>query len=204
MVLKFGEKRKETKYIIIHHFGVEVSYFGNIKLEKQAVENAYSKHPEFFYHYVILSNGEIIKKHPDDIVVYHANNNEINNTSIAICLFGSFNKREPTKLQLDVLIGLIKNLMSKYNIPPKNVLGHRDVGDSYTDCPGNVLYNMLPKIRLELTPKDWKRDVLEWATNIGLIKSPQQHENLDTYFTKAEILALLKNLMEVIKRNGLG
>lgn len=200
MALKYKTIRTNTDYIVIHHFGITVNYFGNVKIEQKACENSFSKHPEYFYHYVILSDGTIFKGNDEAIVVYHANNHKINDTSIAVCVFGNFMKQNPTKQQIEQLTKLILTLSKKYSIKPQNIVGHRDVGDARTDCPGDNLYNLIPNIRKEVANMvDKKQELLNWAVQKGLIQNPEVHKNLDEPFTKAQILAILKNLIERLK-----
>lgn len=196
----YNDIRTKTEYIILHHFGVD-AYYDSIDMQKTSCKNSFNKHPEYFYHYVILSNGEIIKGNKEDRIVLHANNNTINNISIAVCLWGNLSKREPTQKQINTLISLLKELTKKYNIKKENILGHRDVGVSWTECPGNLFYKILPDIRLEVFMENWKKEILNWAVKEGIIKTPEAHKNLDTFFTKAETLAILKNIIERGKKN---
>lgn len=90
------------------------------------------------YHYVILPDGTIEKGRPDLCIGAHARKH---NTWLGICLIGAFSKKrkrwwpsEPTPQQLDAVLTLCKELMSKYHIPPEMVKRHRDV--NYTYCPG--------------------------------------------------------------------
>lgn len=62
--------------------------------------------------------------------------NKYNEEGIGICLVGDFNKTAPTAEQMAALIELIRWLQKEYDIPQKNVIGHRDVPWASTDCPG--------------------------------------------------------------------
>jgi N-acetyl-anhydromuramyl-L-alanine amidase AmpD len=67
-------------------------------------------------------------------------NNEYNNYGIGICLVGDFRQRLPSKAQLDSLDRLVVYLMKTYDIPPENVIGHRDAPGTATECPGDALH----------------------------------------------------------------
>jgi len=186
MALNYKTKRKRTETIIVHHFGTD-DYYHNIDLQKLAAENHFKRYPEYHYHYVILTNGQILKGNPDDVVVWHANNNDVNDTSVAVCLWGNFSKTEPTKAQIKSLVALLKKLVRKYKISPENILGHRDVGDEWTECPGDYLYRLLPKIRTEvkktMSKPAWKQKAVNIAKKFGWLKaehSPEEQADLGT------------------------
>jgi LysM repeat protein len=60
----------------------------------------------------------------------------MNQTGISICLVGNFQETEPTDAQMEALVVLVRRLQRRYNIPTRNVIGHRDVIKGYTVCPG--------------------------------------------------------------------
>jgi LysM repeat protein len=62
--------------------------------------------------------------------------NRVNQTGIGICLVGNFEETEPTDAQMEALVALVRRLQRRYNIPTRNVIGHRDVIKGYTVCPG--------------------------------------------------------------------
>ncbi|MCF4141049.1 peptidoglycan recognition protein family protein [Streptomyces sp. Tue 6430] len=53
----------------------------------------------------------------------------------------------PTDAQWDVLVALCAYTCSRYGIPPAQIYGHKDFGD--TLCPG-VFHDMLPRLREEV------------------------------------------------------
>jgi len=196
MALPYGVKREKTLDIIVHNFGVD-AYYDSVLWQKKAVKNHFQKYPEYHYHYVILTNGEILKGNPEDVVVWHANNNEVNDTSVSLCLWGNLSKRKPTEAQIRSLIALLKKLTKKYKIPVKNILGHRDVGDDWTECPGDYLYQMLPQIRKEVESMgipQWKIDAVNKAKEKGWIISdhtPDEPVDMGT------LCAILLNIEKV-------
>ena len=209
MALPYMAKREKTLYIIIHHFGID-TYYNNLDWQEMAVENHFKRYPEYHYHYVILTNGRIMKGNPDDVVVWHANNNNVNDTSVAVCLWGNLSKRKPTKAQIKSLVALLKKLVRKYKIPPENILGHRDVGDSWTECPGHYLYRLLPKIRMEvketMSKPAWKQKAVNIAKKFGWLKaehSPEETPDLGTILAieinkEIERLEYERNLIETV------
>jgi len=66
--------------------------------------------------------------------------NEYNNYGIGICLVGTFTDRLPSPAQLASLRRLVLYLARRYDIPPRNVIGHRDAPNASTVCPGKPLH----------------------------------------------------------------
>lgn len=82
------------------------------------------------YHFVIYRDGSIHTGRDINIIGAHATGHNTN--SIGICYIGGLDKdgKTPkdtrTKEQKQSMLKLVKELISKYNIPVKNVIGHRD------------------------------------------------------------------------------
>jgi LysM repeat protein len=119
------------------------------------------------YNYVLLPDGTLQYALDEKISGYHAgfkDPNDVhnlehgqywNNHYLAICLVGYFDNGRtwrdgqgqvhsipnshtlPTPAQADTLKKFVLHLMQKYNIPPENVRGHRELTGSSTRCPGH-------------------------------------------------------------------
>ena len=190
------------KYIIIHHSATDGRYETGINIIKNQ-EKKYGKNSNSnAYHYMITNDGRIIPWKSENVVVGHCgydgysySTEPCNFNSLGICFLGNFEKNEVPQKQLEAGLALIKGLVKKYNI--KKIYGHRDVTN--TDCPGKFLYTKIPYIEKEVFMSDWKNELLNWAVQKGIIKNPELHQNLDIPFTKAEMLAILKNILERLK-----
>ncbi len=68
----------------------------------------------------------------------HCKADGMNEKSIGICLVGNFHSEKPTPNQLQSLAFLLSVLRNFYSIPASNVMGHREVPGSKTECPGNL------------------------------------------------------------------
>ncbi len=90
------------------------------------------------YNYYIRFSGEVCEGRPVQYIPSHCQGN--NGKSIGICLEGDFRKQQPTKLQMDNLRELIKELKSKYP-SIKRVLNHNDL--YATQCPVVNLKEMI-------------------------------------------------------------
>lgn len=65
--------------------------------------------------------------------------------------------------QWESLVELCASLCDSCDISPQNIKGHRDF--SNTDCPGDWLYNQLPRLRKDVADK------------LGLRFTPEELEN---------------------------
>ena len=135
---------RRWKYIVIHHsagdFG-NIEYLQQVHMERQK----YDPIKAIPYHYIIgngngLSMGEIASDWRTEYDVWGAHlslkNLDRNFRGIGICLVGNYEMTPVPAKQYESLVGLTKQLMSKYNIPASNVAGHGMVENEYTKCPG--------------------------------------------------------------------
>ena len=76
---------------------------------------------------------------------------------------GNFMTFQIGQKQWDSLVELCTSLCDSCKISPLNIKGHRDFSD--TDCPGDLLYNQLPRLRKQVADK------------LNLQFTPQQLEN---------------------------
>jgi N-acetyl-anhydromuramyl-L-alanine amidase AmpD len=74
----------------------------------------------------------------DQVPGPHTKNQDVNASSIAVCLVGDLNTAPPTEKQLAALLGLLERLCGESRIPPSRVLSHREA-DPETLCPGRGL-----------------------------------------------------------------
>ena len=151
---KFGSlsQRRATNRIIIHHTGgADIDAYAE-QIHQWHLNNGWSG---IGYHFVIRKDGTIERGRPIWAVGSHAYG--ANSDSIGIHLSGEFTYNTPTEKQIESLALLIANLCEEYKIPVdrKHILGHRET--MATDCPGNILFNMLgmivEKAKLYKNPK---------------------------------------------------
>ncbi len=126
--------------IVIHHSATaEGSGKGMDRYhrEERHMENGLA------YHFVIgngrgMRDGEIYvgarwtKQLPGGHLAIEA----LNQISLVICLVGDFEKRAPTRKQLDSLEALIRALQKKTAPKPASVTSHRKIHPQHTKCPG--------------------------------------------------------------------
>lgn len=93
------------------------------------------------YHYVIHEDGTLhYGRHPSHRGA-HARGGP-NECSIGVCLIGNGNDRPFEAIQMSELTLLCHALCQVFEIPPFNVIGHREVDEHFTNaytqklCPG--------------------------------------------------------------------
>lgn len=146
--------RTQTAYFIIHHTcGDPMQDTNEIMAEHLAQGWA-----GVGYHFMIKGDGTIVRGRPLWAIGAHAHG--LNFNSIGIALLGNFQSDdpgytgEPAGAQIDSLVNLLIDLYEQYG-QEEQIIGHRDVAqleaqqpnDDATDCPGDVLYNMLDAVR---------------------------------------------------------
>ena len=98
------------------------------------------------YHFLIGPDGAIYQGRPETVVGAHASPNT---NAVGICVLGNYDPEEDQlndKIESSIL-NLLSWLSSKYGINPKEqYFGHRDF--SPKSCPGETVYERLPKYRL--------------------------------------------------------
>jgi N-acetylmuramoyl-L-alanine amidase len=137
-----GVPRRRWRYIVIHHSATSSDCARSINdyhLRVRGWSNGLG------YHFVI-GNGsrsrdgaiEVGPRWAKQQNGAHAlsKNNRMNTIGIGICLVGNFNETQPTEAQMRSLVELVRRLQHRYSIPTRRVIGHRDVIEGYTECPG--------------------------------------------------------------------
>ena len=136
----FNQKKrlkKEIKFIIIHYTGM--------KSEKNAIDRLTNIQSEVSSHYYIKKDGNITLLVPELYIAWHAGKSKwkgqssLNKNSIGIEITNPghrFGYKNFTYKQINSTVILIKNLMNKYKISKKNILGHSDIAPDRKKDPG--------------------------------------------------------------------
>lgn len=96
------------------------------------------------YHYYIRKDGTIRKGRENHEKGAHCVANNMNHKSLGICFEGHHDKENWTRRQRQAFSVLCQILMTKYDIPTENVIGHREAyelegKESPKTCPGNKI-----------------------------------------------------------------
>jgi N-acetylmuramoyl-L-alanine amidase len=145
---KPSTKPREWQYIVVHHTATESGSVESIH-ESHLKNKDKNGNPwlGIGYHFVI-GNGQGM---PDGAIEptfrwktqiqgAHAGstNKDYNERGIGVCLVGNFEKTPPTAAQRKSVKLLVQSLKSDYAIPTVNVVGHKDIRASSTECPGKL------------------------------------------------------------------
>ncbi len=116
-----------------------------MKKELGAINKLTNIQSEVSCHYLIKKSGEIITMVPVSYVAWHAgesswgNYKSLNKNSIGIEITNpghEFKYKKFSKKQISALLKLSRYLIKKYNIDPKNILGHSDIAPERKKDPG--------------------------------------------------------------------
>ncbi|MFA6217723.1 MAG: N-acetylmuramoyl-L-alanine amidase [Candidatus Omnitrophota bacterium] len=131
---------EKWKYIIVHHSATDE---GNaLSLFDLHMKRGFTS--GLGYHFVIANGsfGKIdgqIEASPRWIKQMdgaHCKASGMNHQGIGICLVGNFSNESVPDKQLDSLVYLVNVLRKQYKIPYQNILGHGQVPEARTECPG--------------------------------------------------------------------
>jgi N-acetyl-anhydromuramyl-L-alanine amidase AmpD len=133
------KKRNSTAFIVVHGAWTPPDVdIGAQDIREWHLDKGWD---DIGYHFVIRRDGHVERGRPWDLVGAHTRGS--NEISVAICLAGGKEPRQPTGAgrwefnytyaQLDILKRLIDALLLQY--PGAEVVGHRDL-DGRRACPG--------------------------------------------------------------------
>ena len=144
--------KNQIKFIIFHYTGM--------KKESDSINRLTEIQSQVSSHYLIKNNGEIITLVPDLYMAWHAgtsswkNYNLLNKNSIGVEISNpghEFNYKKFSTKQINSLIRLSKYLIKRYNINPKNILGHSDIAPDRKKDPGEKFpWEYLAKNKISL------------------------------------------------------
>ena len=100
------------------------------------------------YHFLVDLEGRVFRGRPVSAVGAHVAND--NKGNVGVCFMGSHHppKNDPvTSEQIAASARIGRWLQASYGVTPDTLKGHRDRGS--TDCPGDILYALLPRIKAE-------------------------------------------------------
>jgi hypothetical protein len=89
--------------------------------------------PGAAYHYAVDATGGIYQINDDMLLSWHGHDG---NVGIGVCLLGDFTNAPPPEPQLAAAAWLVARLKQRWGITM--VIGHREAGRAYTECPGNT------------------------------------------------------------------
>lgn len=139
---------RQWKYIVVHHSAGNSGSVDSIH-EDHLKKKDKSGNPwlGIGYHFVIgngkgMPDGEIEPtfRWRTQIQGAHAGSNDkdYNERGIGVCLIGNFENGPPSAAQRRSIRQLVQTLKNEYGIPTVNIVGHKDIRASSTECPGKL------------------------------------------------------------------
>lgn len=149
-----------VRMLVVHHTAMMIRNDPRSPLER--VRALYQYHAgtlgwgDIGYHYIIDEDGTIYEGRAGGANVVGGHAYCANVGTLGIVLLGNFEVEEPSQIQVLSLQWLLKELVDRYNLNPRNptlfhgeskeiIVGHRDVVS--TACPGYFLAGVLDQVR---------------------------------------------------------
>jgi N-acetylmuramoyl-L-alanine amidase len=135
-----GPRREVIDSIIVHAISGPSCSHGKLEFsgapgDAQRWKTFFDRHPFLGIHYVVDREGVALASTPEDRIANHALDN--NDTTIGIELVHDGDGVEPfSPRQIDALIGLIRSIRARHDIPLENIKGHSDVDERMFKCGG--------------------------------------------------------------------
>ena len=184
----FDRKKRSInsiKIIVLHYTGMQS--------ERESIVRLCNSRSKVSSHFVISRNGKIYRLVKDNYIAWHAgkscwgNFKNLNKNSIGIELVNKGHRFGYTnfgKKQILSLIKICKNLLKKYKIKSRNIIGHSDIAPLRKKDPGEKF--------------PWKelasKKIGIWhSCNSGVLKKLRKDRNLK----KKEREKFRKNLIKV-------
>ncbi|XP_016371513.1 peptidoglycan recognition protein 5 isoform X1 [Sinocyclocheilus rhinocerous] len=141
------EMKSPAQTVIIHHTALrycdsvsQLAHIQHMHMQERGFD-------DIGYNFLISGDGMVYEGRGWGIVGAHAKEHNFN--SVGIAFMGNFNDEMPSSASLSALLRLLHIGVLHGHIRPNFVLvGHRDVAK--TECPGEYLYALLPKLRDQL------------------------------------------------------
>ena len=136
-ISKKRRKKNQIKFVIIHYTGMQS--------EIESIERLKDVKSKVSCHYLINRKGSVVQMVEEKNIAWHAgkskwkNFTNLNKGSIGIELVNrghKFGYENYTKLQINSLVNLCKELKKKYKINKENFLGHSDIAPLRKIDPG--------------------------------------------------------------------
>lgn len=134
----------------VHHTGVKFRRNAKAPRALRSFQRWHQRHPrkplpDIAYHYLIDLDGNLYEGRApafrgDTHTSYDPSGH------LLVCLLGNFEKQEPTREQVQALVGVLSAAVSKHGIRTVDISGHRN--HAKTACPGRNLHDLIARGRV--------------------------------------------------------
>lgn len=116
---------------------------GDLKTSGGEYQPIYSAHFDddgnqvfYSYHWKVEQDGSSEQLQPDEALLWHAGDWEMNRRSVAIVIDDNLTDKDPTPESLEAVATILSEHYGAINLSPEILLGHRATFN--TICPGNT------------------------------------------------------------------
>jgi len=166
-------------------------------------------------HFFIKRSGKILRLVPEEKIAWHAGKsrwgkfNKLNKYSIGIEISNRGHRwgyQQFTKKQLNNLSALCKQLMSKYLISKKNVVGHSDIAPERKKDPGEKFpWELLAKKKItvwhNLKNKDLKPKRGKKISNVSIKRFQKNLKKIGYFFKNSSNSQSTKKVIIAFQRH---
>jgi hypothetical protein len=173
-----------------------------------------SAYPYISYHYLMATNGEMLKVTDEKYVKYHSGDNfrgdlSFNLHGIAVCLTGNYENDKPTEAQMKALVLFIRDVEKRYDINAR-IRGHKETSSTPTACPGKnigtstsgwlkqVIVNVNDKTYPPATPEP-EPDCKEYIAKVDTLTKEKEALEAKLESCNSEKTGLMATNAELVK-----
>lgn len=139
-----------------------VLHYTGMKSGQEALERLCDENAKVSAHYMVAEDGTIFQLVSEDDRAWHAGvscwrgNSNINQRSIGIEIVNRGHEFDYTpfpEIQIKAVAELCSDILTRHNIPPRNVVGHSDIAPTRKKDPGELFdWQFLAKKGIGLFP----------------------------------------------------
>jgi len=199
--------KKNIKHIVIHYTGMQS--------EVESIKKLCNLKSGVSSHFFIKRSGKVLRLVPEEKIAWHAGKskwgkfNGLNKYSIGIEISNRGHRwgyQKFTKNQLNNLSVLCKQLMSKYLISKKNVVGHSDIAPDRKKDPGEKFpWEFLAKKKIavwhNLKNKDLKQKRKKKISNTNIKRFQKNLKKIGYFFKNGENSKSTKKVIIAFQRH---
>ncbi|NBX04305.1 MAG: N-acetylmuramoyl-L-alanine amidase [Alphaproteobacteria bacterium] len=162
-----------------HSIDMLVLHYTGMRTAQEALERLCDASAKVSAHYVVDEDGTVYQLVAEEHRAWHAGvsswrgHTNINQRSIGIEIVNpghEFGYRPFHTIQMEAVATLCKNILSRHNIPARNVVGHSDVAPSRKEDPGELFdWKFLAEQGVGFFPDAPKAIVISAAPDIQML-----------------------------------
>ncbi len=138
----------QIQQLVLHHSAVADAGQTPQQMAEFHVNDLKHQWPAIGFHFFIAGDGVIYQTNRLETACYHVI--DTNLTGVGIVLAGQFSHGAPLPAQMASTAALLAWLMQELRLPLESIVGHSELADQHTDCPGAAWLGGWKQALLEL------------------------------------------------------